>query len=306
MGLRYLLGRLAVMVPVFFVVVTGVFFMIRFAPGGPFDSEKTVSPEIMANLNAKYHLDEPLLKQYGRYLMALAHFDLGPSYKYANRTVNEIIAESLPVSAELGLISLVWALLIGISAGGLASMKPNTLFDYIPMSISILGICLPTFVIGPILALVFGLWLHWLPVAGWNGWQDRILPSLTLGFAYAAYISRLTRGGLMEIRTQDFIRTARAKGLPESTILLKHSLRGGLLPVVSFMGPTLAGMITGALVTETIFDIPGLGRFFIQSALNRDYTVVMGTALLSFALIFLCNFFVDIVYVIMDPRVRYE
>lgn len=294
------------MVPVFFVVVTGVFFMIRFAPGGPFDSEKTVSPEIMANLNAKYHLDEPLVKQYGRYLMALAHFDLGPSYKYANRTVNEIIAESLPVSAELGLISLVWALLIGITAGGVASMKPNTLYDYIPMSISILGICLPTFVIGPILALIFGLWLHWLPVAGWNGWQDRILPSLTLGFAYAAYISRLTRGGLMEIRTQDFIRTARAKGLPESTILLKHSLRGGLLPVVSFMGPTLAGMITGALVTETIFDIPGLGRFFIQSALNRDYTVVMGTALLSFALIFLCNFFVDIVYVVMDPRVRYE
>ena len=185
-------------------------------------------------------------------------------------------------------------------------MKPNTLFDYIPMSISILGICFPTFVIGPILALIFGLWLHWLPVAGWNSWQDRILPSLTLGFAYAAYISRLTRGGLMEIRTQDFIRTARAKGLPESTILLKHSLRGGLLPVVSFMGPTLAGIITGALVTETIFDIPGLGRFFIQSALNRDYTVVMGTPLLSFALIFLCNFLVDIVYVILDPRVRYE
>ncbi|MFM8316345.1 MAG: ABC transporter permease, partial [Deltaproteobacteria bacterium] len=212
----------------------------------------------------------------------------------------------LPVSMELGLISLCWALLIGITAGGLAALKPNTLYDYIPMSISILGICLPTFVVGPVLVLVFGLWLGWLPVAGWNSWQDRLLPSITLGFAYAAYISRLTRGGFMEIRTQDFIRTARAKGLTEGQILVKHALRGGILPVVSYLGPALAGIITGALVTETIFNIPGLGRFFIESALNRDYTMVMGTSLLYFALIFLCNFLVDIVYVILDPRVKYE
>lgn len=306
MGLRYLLGRLAIMVPVFVVVVTLVFFMIRFAPGGPFDSEKAVSPEIMVNLNAKYHMDEPLIAQYFRYLGDLSRFDLGPSFKHANRTVNEIIAESLPVSIELGLIALVWALIIGVTAGGIAAMKPNSLFDYIPMSFSIMGICLPTFVIGPLLVLVFGLWLGWLPVAGWNSWEDRLLPSLTLGFAYAAYISRLTRGGLMEIRTQDFIRTARAKGLSEGQILIRHALRGGILPVVSYMGPALAGIISGALVTETIFNIPGLGRFFIQSALNRDYTVVMGTALLYFSLIFVCNFFVDIVYVILDPRVRYE
>jgi oligopeptide transport system permease protein len=306
LGLKYLLSRLAIMLPVFMVVVTVVFFLVRFAPGGPFDSERTVSPEIMENLNAKYHLDESLFKQYVRYLGDLAKGDLGPSFKYANRTVNELIGESLPVSLELGGIALVWALLIGVTAGGIASLKPNTLWDYLPMSISILGICLPTFVIGPVLALVFGLWLGWLPVAGWDGWQDRILPSLTLGFAYAAYISRLTRGGLMEIRTQDFIRTARAKGLPESTILIKHSLRGGLLPVVSYLGPALAGIISGALVTETIFNIPGLGRFFVQSALNRDYTVVMGTALLYFGLIFVCNFVVDIIYVILDPRVRYE
>ncbi len=306
MGLRYLLGRLVIMVPVFFVVVTVVFFMIRFAPGGPFDSEKAVSPEIMVNLNAKYHMDEPLVAQYFRYLGDLSRFDLGPSFKHANRTVNEIIAESLPVSVELGLISLVWALIIGITAGGIAAMRPNTLFDYIPMSISIMGICLPTFVIGPLLVLVFGLWLGWLPVAGWNSWEDRLLPSLTLGFAYAAYISRLTRGGLMEVSTQDFIRTARAKGLSERQILIKHALRGGILPVVSYMGPALAGLISGALVTETIFNIPGLGRFFIQSALNRDYTVVMGTTLLYFSLIFVCNFFVDIVYVLLDPRVRYE
>ena len=306
MGLHYLIGRLGVMIPVFFVVVTMVFFMIRFAPGGPFDSERAVGPEILRNLNEKYHLNDPLLVQYLHYLGDLARFDLGPSFKYGNRTVNEIIAESLPVSIELGLISLCWALLIGITAGGLAAMKPNSLFDYIPMSFSILGICLPTFVIGPLLVLVFGLWLHWLPVAGWNSWADRLLPSLTLGFAYAAYISRLTRGGLMEIRSQDFIRTARSKGLSEAQILVKHSLRGGILPVVSYLGPALAGIITGALVTESIFNIPGLGRFFIQSALNRDYTVVMGTALLYFSLIFVCNFFVDVLYVILDPRVRYE
>lgn len=306
MGLRYLLGRLFTMVPVFFLVVTVVFFMIRFAPGGPFSSEKKVSPHILRNLEAKYHMDEPLFQQYLRYLGDLARFDLGPSFKHANRTVNEIIAEALPVSAELGLISLFWALLIGVTSGCFAALKPNTLFDYIPMSISILGICLPTFVIGPVFVLIFGLMLQWLPVAGWDSWQDRLLPSITLGFAYAAYISRLTRGGFMEIRNQDFIRTARAKGLSESKVLLKHALRGGILPVVSYLGPALAGIITGALVTETIFNIPGLGRFFIESALNRDYTVVMGTSLLYFALIFLCNFFVDVVYVLLDPRVRYE
>jgi oligopeptide transport system permease protein len=279
------------MVPVFFLVVTAVFFLIRLAPGGPFDGEKAVSPEILKNLNAKYHLDESLWQQYLRYLSDLSRGDLGPSFKYANRTVNELIAESLPVSLELGLISLFWALLIGLVAGGVASLKPNSIWDYIPMSFSILGICLPTFVIGPLLVLVFGLWLEWLPVAGWNSWEDRVLPSLTLGFAYAASISRLTRGGLVEIRNQDFIRTARAKGLSEARILIVHSLRGGLLPVISYLGPTLAGIIAGALVTETIFDIPGLGRFFIQSAVNRDYTVVMGTSLLYFALIFVCNFF---------------
>lgn len=306
MGLRYLLGRLAVMVPVFFLVVTMVFFMIRFAPGGPFDSEKSVSPEILANLNAKYHLDESLGRQYLRYLGDLSHFDLGPSFKHANRTVNEIISDALPVSAQLGLISLAWALLIGVVAGAVAAVRPNSLLDYVPMSISILGICLPTFVVGPLLVLVFGLWKHWLPVAGWGSWETKLLPSLTLGFAYAAYISRLTRGGLMEIRTQDFVRTARAKGLSEMQVLVKHCLRGGLLPVVSYLGPAVAGIITGALVTETIFNIPGLGRFFIESALNRDYTVVMGTALLYFTLIFLCNFLVDIVYAVLDPRVKYE
>ncbi len=306
MGIGYLVRRLSVMVPVFFLVITIVFFMIRFAPGGPFDGEKTVSPEIMRNLNAKYHLDDPLWKQYLNYLGNLAKGDLGPSFKYANRTVNELIAESFPISLELGAISLIWALGIGLVAGGIASLKPNSFWDYATMSISILGICLPTFVVGPLLVLVFGIWLQWLPVAGWNSWEDRVLPSLTLGFAYAAYVSRLTRGGLVEIRSQDFIRTARAKGLSGFRILTVHCLRGGLLPVVSYLGPALAGIISGALVTETIFNIPGLGRFFIQSAINRDYTVVMGTALLYFTLIFCCNFLVDLAYAVLDPRVKYD
>lgn len=304
------------MVPVFVLVVTIVFFMIRFAPGGPFDSEKAVSPQILANLNAKYHLDEPLWKQYGRYWISLAQGDLGPSFRYANKTVNEIIMDSWGVSIELGLMSLAWALMIGVTAGLLGALKPNTMWDYIPMGFSVIGICLPTFVIGPLLRWVFGIKLNWLPVAGWNDWaeatslwdyaQYRLLPSLTLGFAFAAYISRLTRGGMMEIRSQDFIRTARAKGLSESKVLFKHAMRGGMLPVVSYMGPALAGIISGALVTEKIFNIPGLGRYFIDGAVNRDYTLVMGTALLSFGLIFVCNLFVDIVYVLLDPRVRYE
>ncbi len=306
MGIGYLIRRLIVLVPVFLLVVTLVFFLIRFAPGGPFDGEKNVSPEILRNLQAKYHMDEPLTAQYVRYLGNLLQGDLGPSFKYANRTVNELIAQAFPVSIELGLLSLGWALVIGLLAGAIASTKPNSVWDYVPMSFSLLGICLPTFVVGPLLVLVFGLWLGWLPVAGWDTWQDRVLPSATLGFAYAAYISRLTRAGLIEIRSQDFIRTARAKGVSEARVLVFHSLRGGLLPVVSYLGPALAGIVTGALVTETIFDIPGLGRFFIQSAINRDYTVVMGTSLLYFALIFACNLLADVVYALMDPRVKYD
>lgn len=306
MGLRWFVGRLAVTVPVFFAVVTVVFFMIRFAPGGPFDSEKELPPGVKENLAAKYHMDESLPKQYLRYWGDLLHGDLGPSFKHANRTVNEIIGQSLPVSAELGGLALLWALFIGIGSGIVAALKRNTVWDYLPMSISILGICLPTFVIGPLLVLIFAIGLDWLPVGGWDGWQTRILPSLTLGFAYAAYLSRLTRGGMLETLSQDFVRTARAKGLSEARVVLKHGLRGGLLPVVSFLGPAVAGILTGALVTETIFQIPGLGRFFVESALNRDYTVVMGTSLLYFVLIFACNMCVDVAYALLDPRVRYE
>jgi len=295
------------MVPVFFFFVTVVFFFVRFAPGGPFDEDRAVSPEVLANIQAKYHLDEPLWKQYVRYLGSLLQGDLGPSFKHANRSVNEIIADSFPVSLELAVWALTWAIFLGIFSGALAALKQNTFIDSIAMTISVAGICLPTFVTGPLAILIFGLWMgNPELVGGWDSWQNRILPSLTLGFAYAAFISRLTRGGLIEIWNQDFIRTARAKGIAEWKILVKHSLRGGLLPVVSFLGPSVAGLLAGALVTEKIFNIPGLGRFFLQSALNRDYTVVMGTALFYFVLVYLCNLVVDVLYVFMDPRVRYE
>lgn len=307
MVIRYLLKRLAIMAPVLLVFVTLLFFMVRLAPGGPFDEERQVSGEVLRNIEAKYHMDQPLWKQYGHYMGDLLRFDLGPSFRHANRTVNEIIRETFPISFELAMWSLGWALVIGIGSGAVAAMKHNTWLDYIPMSFSVAGICLPTFVTGPLAILIFGLWLdNPEMVGGWESWQSRILPSLTLGFAYAAYISRLTRGGLLEIRHQDFIRTARAKGIPEHKILWKHSLRGGLLPVVSFLGPAMAGLIAGALVTETIFNIPGLGRFFIQSALNRDYTVVLGTALFAFVLVYACNLLVDVLYVFLDPKVRYE
>ena len=304
MGFRYLLRRLAVMVPVLFGFVTVVFFLIRFAPGGPFDEERQASPEVLANIHAKYHLDERLWRQYFRYMGDLAVGDLGPSFKHANRTVNEIIGETFPVSMELGLLALVWALCIGLTSGAIAAWRPNTLFDYLPMSVAVAGICLPTFVTGPLLILFF-LDFPQL-IGGWYSWESKILPSFVLGFAYAPFIARLTRGGLLEIRNQDFIRTARAKGLSEGKILVKHSLRGGLLPVISFMGPMVAGLLAGSLVTEKIFNIPGLGRFFLQSALNRDYTVVMGTALFYFVLVYACNLIVDVVYVFLDPRVKYE
>ena len=232
--------------------------------------------------------------------------DLGPSYKYEGRTVNELIAESFPVSMKLGLVALAVALCLGVPAGIIASIGKNTALDYVPMSVAMVGICLPTFVMGPILALVFGLWLGWVNVSGWFTWSDIILPSLTLGLFYAAYVARLTRGGMLEILSQDFIRTARAKGVPESKVIIKHSFKGGLLPVVSFMGPALAGMISGSFVIETIFQIPGLGRHFINSAFNRDYTMVLGTVLFYASFIIIMNLLVDIVQVIMNPKLKYE
>lgn len=304
--LRFIARRILETIPVLFVIVTATFFMARLAPGGPFSKERNLTPEAKAAVEAYYHLDRPLLTQYFEYLGRLVRGDLGPSYKFPRRTVNELIADSFPVSLELGFYALAISLIIGLSAGMLAAQKPNTLQDYIPMSFSMAGICLPTFVLGPLLLLVFALWLQWVNASGWFTGRDRILPSLTLGIYYAAYIARLTRGGLLEILSQDFIRTARAKGASPQRILFRHSLRGGLLPVVSFLGPAAAGVITGSFVVETIFQLPGLGQFFVRAATNRDYFMVSGTVLFYAVLIISFNLAVDIVLAWLNPRQRLE
>jgi oligopeptide transport system permease protein len=305
--LRYIFVRSLQAIPVLLAVIAITFFMIRAAPGGPFDAEKTVPPEILQKLNERYHLDDPLYVQFADYLINIAQGDFGPSFRYPGRSVNELILTGLPVTLELGLYAMLFALLTGIAAGLLASIKPNSWQDYLPMSISMTGICLPSFVLGPLLVLIFAIWLEWLPVAGWGRLPgDKILPVVTLGSTYAAYIARLTRGGMLEILSQDFIRTARAKGLSNRVILFRHGLKGGILPVVSFMGPALAGLLSGSFVVETIFQIPGLGWYFIQSAFNRDYTMIMGTTIFFASLIILFNLLSDIVAALLNPRISYR
>ncbi len=303
--LKFIAKRVLQAVPLLFAIATITFFMVRLAPGDPFTDEKKIPDEILASLQARYGFDKPLAVQYLRYLKHLLHGDLGPSYKYLGRSVSEIIAQAFPVSLELGLYALVVALTLGIPVGVLAALRRNSAWDYVPMAAAMTGICLPTFVLGPLLALVFGMWLGWFNPMGWEQWSDRVLPALTLGLYYAAYIARLTRGGMLEVLGQDFVRTARAKGLPEHTVILRHALRGGLQPVVSYIGPAAAGLITGSFVVETVFFIPGLGRYFVNAAFNRDYSMVMGTVLFYAALIIALNLVVDIVQALLDPRLRY-
>ena len=297
--------RLLKAVPVLFVIATITFFMLRLTPGGPFDREKPIKdPEIKKQLEAHYGLDKSLSSQYFDFLGKLVVGDLGPSFKHSNRQVNEVIVKAFPVSAELGLWSIMVALALGLTAGMMASVKPNSILDYTPMTLAMLGICVPTFVMGPILILIFSLKLEWFNASGWDQWSDRVLPALTLGGVYAAYIARLTRGGMLEVMSQDYIRTARAKGAGELRVLLKHALRGGLMPVVAFLGPAVAGLISGSFIVETIFQIPGLGRHFVEAAFNRDYTMVMGTVLFFAALIILLNLLVDVLQIWLNPRLR--
>ena len=302
---RYILIRCLQALPVLFLVISITFFMIRAAPGGPFDSERAVAPEILQQLNARYDLDDPPLSQLGSYLLNLLQGDFGPSFRYPGRSVNELIYSGLPVTLELGVYALLFALLIGISTGVIAAVRPETWQDYLPMSVSMAGICLPSFVLGPLLMLVFAIWLEWLPVSGWGQYPgDKILPAITLGAGYAAYIARLTRGGMLEVMSMDYIRTARAKGLSEPMIILRHGLRAGLLPVVSFIGPAAAGLLSGSFIVETIYQIPGLGRFYIQAAFNRDYTMILGTTILFAILIVVTNLLSDIFSAMLDPRIR--
>lgn len=304
--LKFILRRLLETVPVLLLVATITFFMLRLAPGGPFDGEKRVAPEIQRQLMAHYGLDKPLLVQLGSYLTNLLKGDLGPSFTSPNRTVNELISDALPVSMELGFYSLTIALIIGITIGVIASLKPNSWSDYLPSSLAMVGICLPTFVLGPLLILTLALHFELFSASGWEYPRDRVLPALTLGGYYAAYVARLTRGGMLDVLTQDFIRTARAKGASGPRVLFKHAMRGGLMPVISFLGPATAGLISGSFVIETIFNIPGLGKFFVTSAFNRDYTMVMGTVLFYATLIILLNMVVDILQVWLNPKLKFE
>jgi len=304
---RFILRRLLETIPVLWAVATLTFIMLRMAPGGPFDAERQVTPEVLEQLNAQYGLDQSLPRQYATQLWNLARGDLGVSFKYPNRTVNEVIAETFPISLELGVYAILIALVIGMITGLVASLRPNTMTDYVPSALAMVGICLPTFVLGPLLILLFVIKLGWLPMSGWTSIPSaKILPALTLGLYFAAYVSRLTRGGMREILTQDYIRTARAKGASETRVILKHALRGGILPVVSFLGPAVAGLIAGSFVIETIFNIPGLGKFFVTSAFNRDYTMVLGLVVFFASLIVFFNLVVDILQIWLNPRLKYE
>lgn len=305
--LRFIARRVLETIPVLFIIVTATFFMIRFVPGGPFTAEKAVTPEVMRNLERAYDLDKPLWRQYVGYLgKVVLHGDLGPSFKYPNRTVNEIIADKLPVSLELGLVSLAVALVVGLTLGILAAVWKNTWIDYLCSSTAMIGICVPTFVLGPLLVLGFAIHFGWFNASGWYSPRDLVLPCSTLGCVYAAYIARLTRGGMLEVLNQDYIRTARAKGASETRVIFRHALRGGLLPVVSFLGPAIAGILTGSFVIETIFQIPGLGREFVNSAFNRDYTLVLGTVILYATLLIGLNLAVDIAQVWLNPKLKFE
>ena len=304
--IRFVILRLLQTIPVIWVIITATFFMIRFVPGGPFTAEKAVTPEILRNLEAHYGMNKPLYRQYLDYTSSLLKGDLGTSFKYPTRSVNEIIADKLPVSVELGLLSLAVALGVGLPLGVLAAVRRNTWIDYICSSVAMVGICVPTFVLGPLLILVFAIHLGWFNASGWYGPIDRVLPSITLGSVYAAYVARLARGGMLEVLSQDYIRTARAKGASEFRVIVKHALRGGLTPVVSFLGPAIAGIVTGSFVIETIFQIPGIGREFINSAFNRDYTLVLGTVVLYAGFIIAMNLVVDVALVWLNPRLTFE
>ena len=303
--LNLIFRRIAIAIPVLLTVITLTFLMVHSAPGGPFDEEKAVSAEVLAKLNERYNLDQPLSAQYFDYLSGVLVGDFGPSFRYPGRSVTELISIGLPITFELALYSILFALSLGVFAGVLGALRPNTALDYIPMTTAMIGICIPSIILGPILILVFGIWLEWVPVSGWGYMPgDKILPIITLGTAYAAYCARLTRGGMLEVLNQDFIRTARAKGLSETRVVVVHALRGGLTPVIAFLGPAMAGLLAGSFVVETIFGIPGLGRFYVEAAFNRDYTMILGSSIFFSVLIVTFNLISDLVAAGLNPKLR--
>lgn len=297
--------RLLGIIPTLFLVGTVVFFLVRLAPGGPFDVDRAPPAEIRAAIDAKYHLSDPLVVQYKDWIGNIVlHGDLGPTWKYPNRSVNEIIGLTLPVSMQLGVLAMLTALAIGIPLGIIGAVRQNTWKDALAMGTAMIGVSIPRFVMAAFLILVFALKLYWLPVARWETWRHMILPVLCAAAPMAAYVARLTRGGMLEVIRSDFVRTARAKGVSERDVILKHALRGGLLPVVSFLGPGFAGLLVGSLVVEKMFNIPGMGRYFVEAALNRDYNLIAGMSLTYGALLITFNALVDIAYKFLDPRVE--
>lgn len=306
---RYFIRRALSLIPTLFVIVTLSFFLIRLAPGGPFAREKDVPEFILQNLLKRYHMDEPLGKQYLRYLGDILRWDLGPSFRYRDLSVNEIIDKGLPVSMTLGVTSLVLAVVSGIAVGIISALRQNKWPDYVAVSIAVIGISVPLFVMGPILQLFLGMRWKILPMGQWisvHGIKAIVLPALTLSFPYFAYIARLSRASILEVLRSDYIRTARAKGLKESMVVWKHVLKGALLPVVTYLGPAFSGIVVGSVVVETTFLIPGIGRPFVQSALNRDYTLIMGEVIVYSVILIFANLVVDLIYGLLDPRISYN
>ena len=304
--MRYLFTRLAGAIPTLFIIVTLTFFLMRAAPGGPFDAEQSLPPEIMANLQRAYGLDQPVWTQYGRYLKSLLHGDFGPSFKYKDFSVTELIGQGFPITLELGVIAMALALLFGVPLGVFAALHHNSAADSATMALAVVGIAIPSFVVLPFLGLLFGVYLHWLPVAGWEPGSIRhlALPIIALALPPLAYIARLTRGSMLEILRSHYIRTAFAKGLPLRTVILRHALRPALTPVASYLVPAVASIMTGSLVVESIAGLPGIGRYLVQGAINRDYTLVLGMVIIYSTLLIAMGLAVDLLYAWLDPRVR--
>jgi len=303
---NYVFRRLLSAIPTVFIIITIAFFMMRLAPGGPFDKERALPPDIEKNILAAYDLDLPLWQQYIKYVGGLLQGDFGPSFTIRDFSVAELIASGFPASLQIGGTSIVLALLLGVTLGTIAALRQNSNTDYVVMAAAMTGIAIPNFVMAPLLTLIFGVYLSLLPVAGWGGGAlvNKILPIAALALPQVAYIARLTRGSMVEVLHSNYVRTARAKGLSERLVVVRHALKGALLPVVSYLGPAAAAVITGSVVIETIFGIPGIGRYFVQGALNRDYTLVMGVMVLYAVLIIVLNLIVDLIYGLLDPKVR--
>jgi oligopeptide transport system permease protein len=305
--IKLIFSRVLEAIPSLLVLITLSFFLMRFAPGNPFTSEKVLPPEVMENINAKYGFDKPLHEQYTNYLGSVLQGDFGPSFKYKDYTVNELIATALPVSAKVGFYAFILTVLVGVSIGTIAALKQNSWLDYMIMSGSMFGVVLPSFVLAPVLIYIFSIGLGWLPAGGWNGGEIQflVLPVLAMSFLYIATFARITRGSMIETLNSPFIRTAKAKGLSSMRIIFSHALRPAMLPVVSYMGPAFVGIITGSVVIETIFGLPGIGKLFVNAAFNRDYSLVLGVTILIGALFIIFNAIVDIVLAWLDPKIRY-